>query len=249
VQLATLFLGGVFAFGQSSSAIQSPQSEPHQGRYMVAIETVGDTQGVDFGPYLQHMLDEVRKNWYALIPETAATKHEKVVTEFSIARDGQLRALRIVFPFLASKGFVLERPAYGSITESNPFPPLPSEFGGQYVSLRISFYYNPDENDLATGSAGSGIEVSISPRELQVPVGGSKAVTATVTGTQEKSVEWSVSGSGCSASACGKVANDLYFAPSVLPSPPIVTLTAVSKADANAKASVTVQITQPSPSH
>jgi len=39
-----------------------------------------------------------------------------------------------------------------------------------------------------------------------------------------------------------------YRAPDVLPSPPVVTLTAISKADPNAKAWVDVNIVQPSPS-
>jgi hypothetical protein len=34
------------------------------------------------------------------------------------------------------------------ITASNPFPPLPNEFGGQYLGLRFAFYYNPDKSDL-----------------------------------------------------------------------------------------------------
>jgi hypothetical protein len=42
----------------------------------------------------------------------------------------------------------LDRAAWGGITGSNPFPPLPSEFHGQYLALRFHFYYNPDLNDL-----------------------------------------------------------------------------------------------------
>ena len=42
----------------------------------------------------------------------------------------------------------LDRPAWGGITASNPFPPLPSEFTGPFLALRIRFYYNPDKSDL-----------------------------------------------------------------------------------------------------
>ena len=41
----------------------------------------------------------------------------------------------------------LDRAAYGGITASNPFPPLPSEFTGQYLGLRFTFYYNPDKSE------------------------------------------------------------------------------------------------------
>jgi hypothetical protein len=138
---------------------------------------------------------------------------------------------------------VLDRAAWGSITSSNPFSPLPTEFGGPFLALRLRFYYNPDK------PGPTAIQVSISPpAKLQVPVGGSEIVTATVTGTKEKAVEWKITGTGCTGIACGEMKGELYVAPSVLPEPPLVTLTAVSKADPTAKASVTVNIVQPAPS-
>jgi hypothetical protein len=141
-----------------------------------------------------------------------------------------------------SGDIALDRAAWVGISASNPRP-LPSDFTGPYLALRIRFLYNPDESDLAC------VEVSISPSgDLQVSVGESKIVTATVTGTKENAVEWFVTGSGCSGSACGKMADKLYLAPSVLPDPPVVTLTAVSKAEPAASASVTVHIVQ-APSH
>jgi len=42
----------------------------------------------------------------------------------------------------------LDRAAWGGISASNPFPPLPSEFTGPYLALRFRFYYNPDKSDL-----------------------------------------------------------------------------------------------------
>ena len=39
----------------------------------------------------------------------------------------------------------LDRAAWGGITASNPFPPLPSNFGGPYLALRFRFYYNPEQ--------------------------------------------------------------------------------------------------------
>jgi hypothetical protein len=87
----------------------------------------------------------------------------------------------------------------GAIVESAPFPQLPSAFTGSCLALRFRFLYNPDESDLASSPSKSAtkISISLSGDNLEVPVGGSKAVTATVTGTQDNTVEWSVSGSGC----------------------------------------------------
>jgi len=104
--------------------------------------------GVDFGPYLQRVVYEVREHWYNLIPESAKAplmKKGKLAIEFAILKDGRVAGLRIV---QTSGDDALDRPAYGSITGSNPFPQLPSEFKGQFLQLRFKFYYNPDKNDL-----------------------------------------------------------------------------------------------------
>jgi len=116
-----------------------------RGRQLGALDILSDTQGVDFGPYLQRILQDVRQNWYLLIPQSAELKKGKLAIEFAITKDGQVAGMRLV----ASSGDVsLDRPAWGSITNSNPFPPLPSEFGGQYLALRFRFYYNPSKEDL-----------------------------------------------------------------------------------------------------
>ena len=36
-----------------------------------AMDVLSDTMGVDFGPYLQRVLHDVKFNWYNLIPEVA----------------------------------------------------------------------------------------------------------------------------------------------------------------------------------
>ena len=61
-----------------------------------------------------------------------------------LAKDGKVAGMHYVS---GSGDVALDRAAYGGITASNPFPPLPSEFGGQYLGLRFTFYYNPDVNE------------------------------------------------------------------------------------------------------
>jgi len=115
------------------------------GRQYGAFDILSDTQGVDFGPYLERLLQNVRENWYHLIPESAEMKKGKLQIEFAITRDGQVADMRIT----ASSGDVaLDRPAWGAITASNPFPPLPSQFTGPFLALRFRFYYNPDKADI-----------------------------------------------------------------------------------------------------
>jgi TonB family protein len=90
-------------------------------------------------------LQNVRENWYRLIPESAQMKKGKLALEFAIMKDGSVRGLGIT---QGSGDVTLDRPAYGSITASDPFPPLPAEFKGEFLSLRFRFYYNPDKGEL-----------------------------------------------------------------------------------------------------
>ncbi len=112
------------------------------------MDVLSDTMGVDFGPYLARVLHDVKMNWYNLIPEAARAplmKKGKVSIEFAILKDGRVGGMVLD----GSSGDVaLDRAAWGGITASNPFPPLPNEFGGQYLRLRFHFYYNPDKGDM-----------------------------------------------------------------------------------------------------
>lgn len=232
------------------------------------VEILSDTKGLDFRPYLKVALREVRENWYRLITPCAARMKGKVAIEFAITKDGHVAALRLV---TSSQTAALDRAAWGSITASNPFLPLPGEFTGQYLALRLRFSYNPG----STGPESSGLACSDSTKvdwaeshtksrsgmsvivtaplsgDLNVPLGGSKLVKAMVTGSGSKdgAVEWRISGLGCSGSSCGEISQDSYHAPSVMPSTSFVTLTAVAKADASAKASITLHIVDSNPSH
>jgi TonB family protein len=112
------------------------------------LEVLSDTQGVDFGPYLQRVLQAVRMNWYNLIPEAARApllERGKVSIEFAILPDGKVAGMRITGP---SGDVSLDRAAWGGITASNPFAPLPGEFHGPYLALRFHFYYNPAKGDM-----------------------------------------------------------------------------------------------------
>jgi len=113
-----------------------------------AVDILSDTLGVDFGPYLSRVLEEVRRNWYNLIPEEARShlfKQGKLQIQFVIDKNGAVEGMRLTTP---SGDVALDRAAWGGITASNPFPPLPKEFSGPYLALRFRFYYNPDRGEL-----------------------------------------------------------------------------------------------------
>jgi TonB family protein len=115
------------------------------GRQVGNLEILSDTMGVDFGPYLQRVLHDVRQNWYIAIPPSAEMKHGNLVIEFAITKDGKVAGMKLVQP---SGDIPLDRAAWAGIVASDPFPPLPTEFGGQYLALRFRFFYNPTKEDL-----------------------------------------------------------------------------------------------------
>jgi TonB family protein len=94
---------------------------------------------------MQDVLKKVKKNWYNLIPESANMKRVKLAIEFAITKDGQVAGMKLVSP---SGDVALDRAAWGGITASNPFPPLPSDFHGPYLALRFRFFYNPEKGAL-----------------------------------------------------------------------------------------------------
>ncbi|MGD1155257.1 MAG: TonB family protein [Terriglobia bacterium] len=101
---------------------------------------LSDTRGVDFGPYLARVVYAVRRNWYAVIPESARLGEKgRVGVVFEILKDGSVPQLRLV----ASSGSdPLDRAAVTGIHASIPFPPLPQEFTGNHLVLQFLFLYN-----------------------------------------------------------------------------------------------------------
>ena len=146
------------------------------GRQLGNLEILSDTKGVDFGPYLARILSDVKKNWYSLIRESDAMKKGKLAIELAITKDGKVAGMKLV----DSSGDVsLDRSAWGGITTSNPFPPLPSDFNGQYLALRFRFYYNPGPGALSQGSPEVGHPTSAQPDHAQpVPRSGASTTVA-----------------------------------------------------------------------
>src|SRR5580698_6547792 len=85
------------------------------------------------------------------------------------------------------------------------------------------------------------VSVSLSPNPGGVLPGGQLQFLATVSGTSNSVVIWSLSGTGCSGIACGQITGQgLYLAPQTAPTPPIVVVTATSLADLSVSASASV---------
>lgn len=101
-----------------------------------------DPQGVDFTSYIQRLLATLKRNWYAVMPESAELGDKGVVgTTFQINRDGSVPSPDPKLEATSGKE-PLDNAAMSAIHASNPFEPLPSQFKGQFIRLRIVFLYN-----------------------------------------------------------------------------------------------------------
>ena len=103
-------------------------------------QIMSDTQGVDFNPYLQRVVFEIRRNWLSVMPEIARMgKRGKVVLQFEILKDGVVPKVYLIS---TSQSEPLDRAAFAGISASSPFPPLPPEFKGPLLRLQLGFLYN-----------------------------------------------------------------------------------------------------------
>jgi Fe-S cluster assembly iron-binding protein IscA len=111
------------------------------------------------------------------------------------------------------------------------------------VTVKVASQVNPSKFATATVTIIPPVILTVSPASATVATGGQRQFSATVTGTSNTGVTWSLSGTGCTGSACGTLSSSgLYTAPGSVPSPAAVTVTAtsVSHPDKSASAAVTI---------
>jgi outer membrane biosynthesis protein TonB len=159
--MVTLFLSSVLALAQNTPASPVEKKPPSLAS---PVEILTNTLGVDFGPYLKRQLRTVRENWQKLIPDEVRApinKKGKLSIEFAIFKDGKVQGMRLATP---SGDFQLDTAAWDGITASTPFPPLPAEFAGKYLGLRLTFWYNPDKSDLADSTTTQPSQLGLSKK-------------------------------------------------------------------------------------
>jgi len=113
---------------------------PSPYKQLVTPQLLSDPHGINFRPYLIQVLLAVKKNWLAVMPESARMGRRGYVTiQFIIDRDGAVPKLVIAS---GSGTEAFDRAAVAGVSASNPFPPLPSEFPGNDIRVQLSFAYN-----------------------------------------------------------------------------------------------------------
>jgi hypothetical protein len=96
--------------------------------------------------------------------------------------------------------------------------------------------------------ASGSISVTVTPNPASVRAGSSQQFAATVTGTSNSSVTWSVNNVAGGNSAFGTItASGNYTAPATLPNPNTITIQAMSSADSSASGTSAVTLLNPTP--
>lgn len=120
----------------------SPSGGGGQGTAGAAIEMLTPDEGVDFNNYLARVYASVKRNWFAVMPESVHLGDRgRVTLQFKIMRNGSVPQAE---PYLVSTSGKepLDRAALSSIHASNPFEALPPAFSGPYIELRFTYLYN-----------------------------------------------------------------------------------------------------------
>lgn len=124
-----------------------------------------------------------------------------------------------------------------------------SQVGNASITVK-----NPDPGAIASGSqsaqvtTASPINLQVSPATATVHAGSPQTFGATVTGSSNQAVVWSVNDQGGGTSTIGYITSQgNYLAPASVPNPNSITITATSAADPTKFASATVTLVNPIP--
>lgn len=133
--------GGLIVGDDDSGGGRFPTAPvPVPGKMGSSVELLSDPTGIDFSPYLIRVLAAVRRNWFAVIPESAKLgRVGRSVVRFTIMKEGGVRAVEIAVP---SGTEAFDRAAIAGISASNPLPPLPPDYKGREIRLQFVFKYN-----------------------------------------------------------------------------------------------------------
>jgi hypothetical protein len=138
--------------------------------------------------------------------------------------------------------------ACGTISGGGLYTPPASLPSPATLNVKATSVADPTKSVSATVTVvmATAILLSINPTNASVPTNSMGSFTATVTGTPNTAVTWSLTGAGCSGSSCGTLSTSslsaVYQAPLVAPSPAIVHVAFTPMADPSKSASAVVTV-------
>jgi len=99
--------------------------------------------GGDFGAryawYVEAVQRRISSNWLQSTIDPSIRFAPRVVVDFQVFRDGTAKNIQIV---RSSGNLSVDRSAQRAVEESNPFPGLPGDYAGSYVSVEFWFEFH-----------------------------------------------------------------------------------------------------------
>lgn len=152
---------------------------------------------------------------------------------------------------LTGAGFTVLGAALAATLNPSQTSPLDVEIDPTAVGAATGQLTIASNSSMVVGLTGTGaappvVAVAVTPASVSTTVGATLQFAASVTGTSNTAVTWTVSGAGCNGTACGTISpSGLYTASATVPSSAIVTITATSVARPGKSASASVTIVPP----
>lgn len=131
--------------GGGDGGLSAPNRHPG---VQSGVEVLSDMQGVDFGPYLKQLKRLITAQWYPLIPEECyppLNKEGQTLIRFTILPNGNLQVGGMHLDG-STHDVAIDKAAWGGIVGVGQFPPLPKEFHGENLQLRVTFVITHDRS-------------------------------------------------------------------------------------------------------
>jgi outer membrane biosynthesis protein TonB len=118
---------------------------PHVG---LAVEILSKTNGTDFSRYITHLIESLKPNISAHLPESAESGKKGIVTlQIQLQKDGSIAEgypVAITQPGIQTSTAYKEMEAASitAVRTAAPYGPMPEAFSGSILMLKIHFFFN-----------------------------------------------------------------------------------------------------------
>ena len=136
---------GGSAQGSGGAQVMDQTAGDKEAQLSQGVEVLTDAPGVNLKAYLKEVLGQIYAQWTPLVPADARPpKSQQGMTRIRIRinRDGTIAEMRLDG---STYDNALNHAAWASIKSVGHLPPLPREFHGSNLELRIHFLVNQQD--------------------------------------------------------------------------------------------------------
>jgi TonB family protein len=100
------------------------------------VDVLTDTQGVNFGPYIDQVIQTLSDTPRPAMTRAGFDNEPTALLSFTVTADGKVTTLHLDE---SSNYAALDRAAWSSISKVKALPPLPKQFTGTTLRLRVQY--------------------------------------------------------------------------------------------------------------